>query len=269
MAPSKNKKKSFNKNPKSKGKNGDKQKKRPRVKEIVFDPEARRDYLRGFSERKRQRRAYGLAMQKVKDRKAKLAERKEMKEAQLEQIEEAERLKEQVKQDALKAVNQKEAENKEEDKDDKDNNSDSDSDTEGDTKQDNHSKDKITTTYHDKATQQQWGGDVVVTTSMNLCDSDDSDDEKEHKPKKNQPRTATKKSRDTEQEYAGKVEKFLTQFKQKMPAKKKQVAAAQKHKGKHGAAAMKGIGSATEMKIAQKALSRTKGGGKSGKKGKR
>lgn len=36
-----------------------------------------RDYLLGFSKRKAERRRHGLAMQKVKDRKHKLAQRQE------------------------------------------------------------------------------------------------------------------------------------------------------------------------------------------------
>ena len=61
--------------------------------EVVFDPEERRNYLRGFSERKRQRRAFGLAMQKVKDRQARLEDRREHKKSELARIEEAERQK--------------------------------------------------------------------------------------------------------------------------------------------------------------------------------
>ena len=37
-----------------------------------------REYLTGFSKRKQERRRFGLAMQKVKDRKARLAEREEV-----------------------------------------------------------------------------------------------------------------------------------------------------------------------------------------------
>ena len=44
--------------------------------EITFDKEKRKEYLANFSKRKRERRVFGLAMQKVKDRKVKLAERK-------------------------------------------------------------------------------------------------------------------------------------------------------------------------------------------------
>lgn len=48
---------------------------------LVFDPEARREYLTGFSKRKTERRKFGLAMQKVKDRKARLLEREEIRKA--------------------------------------------------------------------------------------------------------------------------------------------------------------------------------------------
>ena len=72
------------------------QKRKRGKKEIVFDPEARKAYLRGFSDRKRQRRAFGLAMQKVKDRKAKIDQRKQDKKDELERVEEAERQKEEL-----------------------------------------------------------------------------------------------------------------------------------------------------------------------------
>ena len=45
---------------------------------ITFDSDKRHDYLTGFSSRKKERRAFGLAMQKVKDRQSKLEERKGM-----------------------------------------------------------------------------------------------------------------------------------------------------------------------------------------------
>jgi len=246
--------------------------KRTRTKEIVFDPEARRDYLRGFSERKRQRRAYGLAMQKVKDRKTKLEARKDLRKANLEQIEEAERLKEHVRKEALITAEDFERKKKgddekeEDENEDKNNNSpeDNDGDDDNDVQEEEEeeaeeeeelAKGKRTTTYHDKVTQQQWGGDVVVSISTSLFDSDD--DEEAQKPK-HKKRAKMQKSRDAEQEYAGNVEKFLTQFKQKMPATKKQQ---HKHGGNHGASAMKGIGNAKEMKMAQQALARSKGKG--------
>ncbi|EKU20538.1 rrna processing protein rrp17, partial [Nannochloropsis gaditana CCMP526] len=48
---------------------------------LVFDPEARREYLTGFSKRKKERRTFGLAMQQVKNRKARLMEREELRKA--------------------------------------------------------------------------------------------------------------------------------------------------------------------------------------------
>merc|ERR1711862_1086505 len=44
--------------------------------EVTFDKEKRKEYLANFSKRKRERRCFGLAIQKVKDRKVKLQERK-------------------------------------------------------------------------------------------------------------------------------------------------------------------------------------------------
>jgi hypothetical protein len=67
-------------------KGGDAPQQRHKKVEITFDPTGRREYLTGFSARKKERRAFGLAMQKVKDREAKLVERKEQREAQLEKM---------------------------------------------------------------------------------------------------------------------------------------------------------------------------------------
>ncbi|CAM9972186.1 unnamed protein product, partial [Ectocarpus fasciculatus] len=61
--------------------------KKPRV-EVVFDPDARKDYLTGFHKRKQARRRFGLAMQEIKDRKERLEERKERREAMKERREE-------------------------------------------------------------------------------------------------------------------------------------------------------------------------------------
>ncbi len=46
-------------------------------KEILFDEKERSDYLSGFRKRKLERRKYGLALQKLRDRKARIDGRKE------------------------------------------------------------------------------------------------------------------------------------------------------------------------------------------------
>ena len=68
------------------------QQRRHKKVKITFDPTDRREYLTSFSARKKEHRAFGLAMQKVKDREAKLEERKKQREAQLERIEDIERI---------------------------------------------------------------------------------------------------------------------------------------------------------------------------------
>ena len=60
-----------------------------RVKEVVFDEKARTEHLLGMRKRKAERRQFGLDMQKLKDRKAILSERKERREAVKEKYEEA------------------------------------------------------------------------------------------------------------------------------------------------------------------------------------
>lgn len=193
-------------------------------REITFDPEARKQYLRGFSERKKQRRAYGLAMQKIKDRKAKLQDRREAKQVELERIEQAE----EQKKELLSLSHGVE-------------------ETEEDATALNQSN-TTTTTYHDVATQSQFGGQVIVTTTTEPP-SDESDDYEGDLP------AAKKPSIDLRQRYAGNVNKFMNQLKGNLPGKKKRDTGSQiKHKGKHGAATMKGMGGSSNLKLAQKAL---------------
>lgn len=240
--------------------------KRGSKREIVFDPEARRNHLRGFSERKRQRRAFGLAMQRVKDRNEKLEQRKKEKQDILEQVEEAERNKE-----ALLRVTRGE-----DDSEPNDNDSDSDSD-EADSSAMKDALEKSagheTKTYDDEQTEQKWGGQVVVTTSEIQLDGDSDEEEREERNRK-------KKNVDVQQKYAGNVERFMNELKGNMPGKKRDGRAGPaKRKGKNGAADMKGMGGAANLKLAQKALAKSqakmkapswqKGGKKAGKKGKR
>ena len=226
--------------------------------EIVFDPEARKSYLRGFSERKKKRRVYGLAMQKVKDRKAKIEQRAEERQAVQEQIEQAERQKEELLEELVE-------ENKKSivhapyfsNKDYSD--SDSSSDVEKQEEEDEGDIDKVET-YQDVQTQSQWGGEVIVTTSTHIPgdsddDDDDDDDEAANEPKKKKNTRST----DMEQEFAGNVEKYMKQLKGNLPGKKKKDHRQPKHKGKHGAANMKGMAAGGDLKIAQKALQRSIG----------
>lgn len=220
--------------------------------EIVFDPEARKSYLRGFSERKKDRRVYGLAMQKVKDRKAKIEQRAEEKQAVQEQIEQAERQKEELLEEMI-----------EEDKksivrapfgdDDSDRGIKSNpSSDELDERPDEGDIEKVET-YQDVQTQSQWGGEVIVTTSTHI--PGDSDDDAPTQPKKKK----TKRSTDMEQDFAGNVEKYMKQLKGSLPGKKKKVYRQSKHKGRHGAANMKGMATGGDLKIAQRALQRSLG----------
>lgn len=197
--------------------------------EIVFDPEARGDYLRGFSSRKKQRRAYGLAMQKVKDRQAKLEERAELRKAVEEQVQQAEQQKQELLGEYL-------SENGVRVNDDDDEEEQSVAST--------APLDKVET-FNDA--QAQWGGDVIVRTSTNIPGDSDEDIDPQPAPKK--------KRKDVEQEYAGHVEKFMSKIQAKMPSKKKDQG--HRHKGKHGAAGMKGMAKGDDLKLAQKALERS------------
>jgi hypothetical protein len=229
------------------------QRKRGAVQEIVFDPEARRAYLRGFSDRKKQRRAYGLAMQKLKDRDAKLKQRREQKKAQLEELKQLEQ-------------QQKEAESMpdgdEEDEEGLETNLNDDAQLE--TKMLLQGPSTILTKYEDVQTKKQWGGEVIVTTSTIPVDEEEEDNDDDDDDDNAQEDTAKPpyKSIDKQQKYAGSLNKYLHQVKNKMPSKKKkqlQQQPPQHRKGRHGATAMKGMGGAPTLKMAQKALSKAQG----------
>lgn len=216
-----------------------------RGKEISFDPEARRQYLRGFSDRKRQRRAFGLAMQKVKDRKAKLEDRRETKQAEMERIEQAERQKRKLLEETMGRQMEGTHDDGEDDDDD--------------VKKLKKRADAITTTtYQDTATKMQWGGQVIVTTAAApLSDSEDDDDDAVSQKD-------TKQSVDMAQSYAGHIGKFLQELKGNMPGKKNK--SQKPSKGKHGAENMKGMGGASSLKMAQKVLSKAQAKQEKGKK---
>ena len=257
-----------------------------RRKEIVFDPEARKDYLRGFSERKRQRRAYGLAMQKVKDRKAKLEERKEVREAEMERVEEAERQKEKMIVERFGGTvsdendvgggghNDGDDGNQDQVMEDGDMN---DGDEGYGVIEKLQQQAETTRMYKDATTQSKWGGQVIVTTSCasilsdddgsggdDSDDDDDDDDDDQVKPS----RKRAKYSVDEAQVHAGHVNKYLDQLKGNMPGRKNRDNGYRPKKGRHGAENMKGIGGATNLKMAQKMLSKAQGGkGGGGKNG--
>jgi hypothetical protein len=230
---------------------------RGKKREIIFDPEARKEHLRGFSERKRNRRAYGLAMQRVKDRNAKIEQRAQEKKDGLERVEQAEEQKAQLLEEAMLSAGTiketkkgEESEEEEEKKNIEGDSDDDDSSNENDTKKKGSSKKVIQTkTYDDDKTESHWGGQVTVTTSVvQMGDDDSSDDEADRKPKK---------SVDTAQRYAGDVKKYMNALQGSMPGKKKEHQPA-KRKGKNGAADMKGMGGSANLKLAQKVLAKSK-----------
>jgi hypothetical protein len=235
--------------------------KRGRGAPIVFDPEARTEYLQGFSTRKKERRAYGLAMQKVKDRKARLESRGEIRTAMREQVEEREKQKAMMmaavmdENASLLGVPDFGKPRKREEPEVVGNGGDD----------DDNEEEGITTVqmYNDDQAQSQWGGEVIVTTSTAFPDEDDDDDRDAAKKKINTP--SFKTSVDESQKYAGNVEKFLAKVKGKMPAKKKAEHARNvKQKGIHGASLMKGMSGSGDLKDAKNILAKSQA--KSGKK---
>ena len=254
--------------------------------EITFDPEARRSYLRGFSERKKQRRAYGLAMQKVKDRQEKLSERKERKQSLLHQIEQSEKAKEELLKSVMEENNNGRSTVDDDDDDDYDANANDKEDVDdaqslSSVKAETPQADTKIQKYDDKETEKRWGGQVVVTTSTEIPgdDSSDDDDDNDHKPKARQQQQQQQHRKgghkDRAQEYAGSVDRFFSQTVKALPAKHhKGKNRAKQHKGKHGASDMKGVGGAAGLQAAQKILKRSQGNSnkkskREGKKGKR
>lgn len=226
---------------------------------IVFDAVARAKYLQGFSQRKQERRAYGLAMQKVKDRRAKLERRAELKLAQQEQIREAEEMKQNMLQEQIKGTRMTTTKKRLDDDNGSEKNS-----SASVTNLDEEGLDEIQT-YQDEQTQQQWGGTVIVTTSTHIPGAEEEDDDAERmdgideQPARNaraKPARGHRKTIDAEQAYAGNVERFLKQLKGHLPSKRKSRDVKQRRGGQHGASQMKGVGSGADLKTAQKVLTR-------------
>lgn len=201
-----------------------------RKTEIAFDADSRREFLQGFSERKKQRRAFGLAMQKVKDRKAKLEKRAERKEAMREQMEQAEKQKAEILESMVSNDLPRAAPVVE-------------------------TVDNIKT-YQDKETKSCWGGEVIVTTSTKIPGDSSDDDDDDDGDDQRKDRKPMKKGKDEAQEFAGNVERFMQELKGNMPGKKKKrkEQTVIKAKGKHGAAKMKGMGGTADLKAAQRIL---------------
>jgi ribosomal RNA-processing protein 17 len=239
--------------------------KRGNKREVVFDAEARKAHLRGFSERKRERRAFGLAMQKVKDRKVKIEQRASEKKDELQRVEEAEQQKKQWMEEMnSETLNSFGAGGN----DDSDGDEESDSDNDGSEKQPLQKAEDVidTKVYDDRRTETTWGGQVTVTTSVVELDDDSDDDNFAAK------NARSAKSVDTAQKQAGNVKKFMDELKGNMPGKKNRDNRQKgKRKGKNGASDMKGVGGSANLKIASKLLHKSKdrSAASYGKKGKR
>ncbi|CAN0486656.1 unnamed protein product [Ectocarpus sp. 12 AP-2014] len=125
--------------------------KKPRI-EVVFDPDARKDYLTGFHKRKQARRRFGLAMQEIKDRKERLEERKERREAMKERREEL-GVQEDLGSFDIKAKARENAKAK--------------------------AEQLVEVDFEDGHTQAMFGDTVTVTTVVGIPDSDDEEDARE------------------------------------------------------------------------------------------
>ncbi|CAM9686999.1 unnamed protein product [Choristocarpus tenellus] len=125
--------------------------KRPRI-EVVFDPDARNDYLTGFRKRKQARRRFGLAMQQIKDRKERLEERKERRDALKDRREEL-GVVEDLSDFNIKEKARMEAKVKPDD--------------------------LVRVDFDDGHTQAMFGDAVMVTTTVGIPDSEDEDEDGE------------------------------------------------------------------------------------------
>ena len=131
------------------------------------------------------------------------------------------------------------------------------------------SKEDSITKFTDQITQSQFGGQVIVTTTYHM--SSDSETEENEASKKGS-RTV-----DKEQLYAGSVQKYMAKMKGQLPSKRGKNRERNNvcgKKGKHGAQDMKGMGSAQDLKLAKKTLSKARdkmsqSRGNKGKRGKR
>lgn len=217
--------------------------------EVTFNPSDRRDYLTGFSSRKKERRAFGLAMQKVKDREAKLEERKEHREAQREKIEDIERNKVALRKGLLLS-----GENED------------DVDIDNDGSGADGTQEQERKTYQDEHTAHQFGGSVSVTTTFGIPPEDDDEDDLTNS--KAQQFYARKQHGpghvDEAQKLAGNFRNYIANVKGTLGSKKKAAGRQGGRKGQHGASTMKGMGNAASLKMAKKTLAKFKKGGKAG-----
>ena len=237
---------------------------------VTFNSTDRHDYLTGFSSRKKERRAFGLAMQKVKDRQSKLEERKESREAQLEKIKDIERNKAALRK-GLAGKN-----NADDDGDGDNSASDNDdNDTHNNKNEAQHNEQEMKT-FQDEQTTHQFGGLVSVTTTFGIPSDDDDDDDNNLKSEFYARKEHGSNHIDEAQKSAGDVNNYMKEVKGTMGSKKKAGSGGNKHKkGMHGASSMKGMGNGTTLKAAKKTLAKFKGkgederGGRGGKGGKR
>eukprot|EP00586_Coscinodiscus_wailesii_P018038 CAMPEP_0172517436 /NCGR_PEP_ID=MMETSP1066-20121228/284995_1 /TAXON_ID=671091 /ORGANISM="Coscinodiscus wailesii, Strain CCMP2513" /LENGTH=239 /DNA_ID=CAMNT_0013299435 /DNA_START=119 /DNA_END=834 /DNA_ORIENTATION=- len=210
--------------------------KRKQKLEIKFDPEARKEYLTGFSKRKRERRLFGLAMQKVKDRKAKVDERKELKKAFEEQAQDIERNKRDM-EEAQRRYDDDDGAREDDQKEEEEEGNDGNAVTTTASRHD----DKPRTMVEHYRTDVQFGGSVTVTTTFGLPDAE-SDEERDLAALQSRKKDG---GVDDEQRYAGSAARFMKELKANMPAKAKKgkgkgSSAKGRSGGQHGAAGMKG-----------------------------
>jgi hypothetical protein len=120
-------------------------------KEVIFNEEARTEYLTGFRKRKQERRKYGYAMQILHDKNERRERKKEMRQA-------------------FHSITQEEMKKS---KRDLDYQSEDDGDEEGLSKIDGDTVGKAVDTFEDELTQQMFGGAVSVVVDSGVAEEMD------------------------------------------------------------------------------------------------
>eukprot|EP00607_Mallomonas_marina_P001448 CAMPEP_0182427008 /NCGR_PEP_ID=MMETSP1167-20130531/13520_1 /TAXON_ID=2988 /ORGANISM="Mallomonas Sp, Strain CCMP3275" /LENGTH=248 /DNA_ID=CAMNT_0024608813 /DNA_START=258 /DNA_END=1004 /DNA_ORIENTATION=- len=152
-------------------------------KELVFNDEARTEWLSGFHKRKQQKRQYGLTMGILKEKKARLDSRREMRQAT-----------DAILQDRLQSEEEEEENNNNE----------------------KLPKTAVETFYNDESTLDMFGGEVSVVIDNGVVDTSnipdicsDADEEDEQEEKEGKQKNNIENSNEERNNYK---KKTLTRF---------------------------------------------------------
>jgi len=218
--------------------------------EVTFDKEKRKEYLANFSKRKRERRCFGLAIQKVKDRKVKLQERKNRRKDAIE-----------IENAFVNKEDEEDAESRAEDdanNDEKNQSVAQGEERSGEDGDGNAILNTKSTSLHlqdEVVTKNRFGGEEICVTTTYGIPEDSEEEELLNYEKEMSKKTGV----DEEQRSFGSVQYYLKGIKETCGGTKKKGDGSKKHKGlyhkgKYGAQNMQGIAKGKDFKIASMAL---------------